>query len=261
MKSTSPDPSFEYEKLNIVNKKLLDNEILNALPSSVIITDLEGHICFMNRFLDIWLVQDWIETGTNLSAVLEASQNPPLIQPSDFLLSVQDEIYRFGESSGVLSLVNGAQTQYSVRRIKLNRLVWTFTDTSSIKRTEEFAEFYLDLMGHDIRNRLQEVMLYIEILKAGSNEQDDRDILSPMSSAILRCGNLIKKIKIGQERGDIEKIYGTRDGGLQESTLTRYFVQPNIMIEVSFDSTGGPWSPENKVIDVIHVHNENLHID
>lgn len=73
--------------------------------------------------------------------------------------------------------------------------------------------------------------------------------------------DLIKKIKIGQERGDIEKIYGTRDGGLQESTLTRYFVQPNIMIEVSFDSTGGPWSPENKVIDVIHVHNENLHID
>ena len=195
MKSTGRDPTFEYEKLNIMKNKLLDNEILKALPSSVIVTDLEGHIYFMNRFLDIWLVQEWVETGTNLSAVLEASQNPPFIQPSDLLLSVQDEINRFGEASGVLSLVNGAHTQYNVRRIKLNRLVWTFTDTSSIKRTEEFAEFYLDLMGHDIRNRLQEVMLYIEILEAGSKEQDYRNILSHMFSAILKCGNLIKKIK------------------------------------------------------------------
>lgn len=72
---------------------------------------------------------------------------------------------------------------------------------------------------------------------------------------------LVKKIKIGQKRASVEKIFSTRDGGLQESTLTHYFVQPNIMIEISFDSTGGPWNPENKVIGAIHVYNDNLHFD
>ncbi|MHA1882670.1 MAG: sensor histidine kinase [Candidatus Thorarchaeota archaeon] len=207
MKSTDPNNPIKSEIFSRIQEKLLDRDILSALPSSVIITDSEGHLFFWNHFLDIWLVQDTIEAGTCIDAVLESCKNPPLAQPNEYLNIVLDEIDRQGETCGFFSLVNGAQTQYHVKTINLNRLVWTFTDVSVMKRSEEFAQFYLDLMGHDIRNRLQEIMLFIEILAANPDISDFREILSHMSSAIEKCGNLIQKVKTtdGLDMVDMEE--------------------------------------------------------
>ncbi|MDF1540306.1 MAG: sensor histidine kinase [Candidatus Thorarchaeota archaeon] len=195
MNSINPDSSFQYGIPNGHQRNFLDKEILDALPSSVFITDLEGHILFWNRILDIWLVQKPIETGTSLNVVLEASQNPPLTQPSEFLENALAEVILSDVSSGVLILVNGSQIRYDVKRIQLDRLVWSFSDISAIKRTEEFARFYLDLMGHDIRNRLQEILFFTNILSAKPEESDIQDILSNMSALIIKCGNLIQKVK------------------------------------------------------------------
>ena len=208
MNTISPDPPLERELLSRMKENLVDEKVLNALLSSIFITDLEGHILFWNHFLDIWLIQDPVKIGATLDAVFETSRNPPLFEPAEFLAATLHEISRSGETSGSLSLVNGAQTRYHIKKIPTNRLVWTFTDTSALKRTEEFAQFYLDLMGHDIRNHLQEILLSVELLASNPKESDFRKILSHMTASVAKCGNLIRKVKAteGLDLIDLEEF-------------------------------------------------------
>lgn len=68
-------------------------------------------------------------------------------------------------------------------------------------------------------------------------------------------------IKIGMKRAEVEKHLPTRDGGLQESTLTRYVATPRMIVEIPFDSTGGPWSPDNRVLSEIRLSHQEIHLD
>ncbi len=61
MNFIDPDSSFEHRFPSGLERKYLDKEILDTFPSSIFITDLESHILFWNRVLDIWLVQEPIE--------------------------------------------------------------------------------------------------------------------------------------------------------------------------------------------------------
>lgn len=116
------------------------------------------------------------------------------------------------------------------------------------------------------------ILLIISAISACTDQKENNNRQLPDSSQksvqisqadenMQRVKELVAKIQIGQTRAEVEKVFTTRDGGLQESTLTRYFEPPDIMIEVPFDTTGGPWSPENKVNADIRVYKSNLHID
>ena len=65
----------------------------------------------------------------------------------------------------------------------------------------------------------------------------------------------------GMSRADVERIFPNEDGGLQGGSTTRYYEEPEIMVEVPYDETGGAWSKSNHVTGVVRVYRDRQHID
>ena len=65
----------------------------------------------------------------------------------------------------------------------------------------------------------------------------------------------------GSTRLDVEKIFNEQDGGLQGPSTTRYFEDPDILIDVPYDQTGGPFSHENKVNGSVKIRHGHRAID
>src|SRR5258708_20340560 len=60
-------------------------------------------------------------------------------------------------------------------------------------------------------------------------------------------GSLVAMIPPGITRAGVETWLNERDGGPQGIDSTRYYIQPNIIVEVPYDQTGGTWTSENRV--------------
>ncbi|HVO32693.1 MAG TPA: hypothetical protein VMU17_02185 [Elusimicrobiota bacterium] len=55
------------------------------------------------------------------------------------------------------------------------------------------------------------------------------------------------QIRSGLPRADVEKLLPHRAGGAQSSKLTRYVQDPDAIVLVPYDATGGQWSDLNRV--------------
>lgn len=62
------------------------------------------------------------------------------------------------------------------------------------------------------------------------------------------------RIKVGMTRAEVEQIFKTPDGGLQGTAGFRYYEDPEVMIEVPYDQTGGPWSNQKRVIGPVRIY-------
>lgn len=82
-----------------------------------------------------------------------------------------------------------------------------------------------------------------------------------MHDSITDLETLKKRITPGMTRSQVESILSTRDGGLQEFSRTRYVAAPRMIVEVCYDGTGGPWSPDNRVMEDLRVFGESIHLD
>jgi hypothetical protein len=65
--------------------------------------------------------------------------------------------------------------------------------------------------------------------------------------------SLVSKIQPGLTRAGVESWLNEMDGGPQGIDSTRYYLQPDIIVEVPYDQTGGTWTPENRVTAPAHV--------
>jgi hypothetical protein len=65
--------------------------------------------------------------------------------------------------------------------------------------------------------------------------------------------SLVSKIQPGLTRAGVEAWLNEMDGGPQGIDSTRYFIQPDIIVEVPYDQTGGTWTPENRVSAPVHI--------
>jgi signal transduction histidine kinase len=81
-------------------------------------------------------------------------------------------------------------------------LLETFTDVSRLKLAERNLEaernrafFYLDLMGHDIHNKLQAVVMGLEVEIADKESEELLPSLKLAIEAAERCGEIIMKVK------------------------------------------------------------------
>jgi hypothetical protein len=64
---------------------------------------------------------------------------------------------------------------------------------------------------------------------------------------------LVSNIHPGLRRADVDAWLKEWDGGPQGIDSTRYFIEPDIIVEVPYDQTGGTWTPENRVCAPVHV--------
>ncbi len=72
---------------------------------------------------------------------------------------------------------------------------------------------------------------------------------------------LVSRIKVGMKRSEVEAIFRHKDGGIQHTSLTLYYEDPEVMVEVPFESTGGDWSRENRVNGSVRVYRSLPHLD
>ncbi|TFH04861.1 MAG: hypothetical protein E4H14_13860, partial [Candidatus Thorarchaeota archaeon] len=80
--------------------------------------------------------------------------------------------------------------------------IWTFADITKLKKAEETAMLYLDLMSHDIRNRLQGISMSVEILNIMVNDHESALTITDIDNNIRRCATLISKIKDAERIDD-----------------------------------------------------------
>jgi hypothetical protein len=78
---------------------------------------------------------------------------------------------------------------------------------------------------------------------------------------IQQARRLVSKIKQGTTRADIEKMFPQEDGGFMVSGSTRYYLGSEVMVEMSYDQTGGAWAQQNKLNGPIMVYRSLMHMD
>lgn len=76
----------------------------------------------------------------------------------------------------------------------------------------------------------------------------------PHQVRLEQVQQLAAQITAGTTRAQVEAWFKQRDGGLQDASVTRYYEQPGVVIEVPFNHTGGNWSRENQVDGPIKVY-------
>jgi hypothetical protein len=67
------------------------------------------------------------------------------------------------------------------------------------------------------------------------------------ASPVASWEALVANIQPGLTRAGVETWLNEMDGGPQGIDSTRYFIQPDIIVEVPYDQTGGTWTSENRV--------------
>lgn len=71
----------------------------------------------------------------------------------------------------------------------------------------------------------------------------------------------IARIRTGVRRAEVEKVFRIKDGGIQTPSVTRYYEEPEVMIEVPYDTVGGVGSPDNRVAGSIRIYRSLQHSD
>ena len=72
---------------------------------------------------------------------------------------------------------------------------------------------------------------------------------------------LAEAVPIGMTRAQVEKIFPQSDGGIVSSDQGRYYFGSEIMVNVPFDTSGGPFQPENRVKGPLRVYRDTMHYD
>lgn len=86
-------------------------------------------------------------------------------------------------------------------------------------------------------------------------------VLSEHEKRLAEVNATVERLKPGTSRAVVERIFTTKDGGLQGPSLTRYYMEPEVMIDVPYDKTGGNWSGENRVNGPVRVYRSMMHLD
>lgn len=72
---------------------------------------------------------------------------------------------------------------------------------------------------------------------------------------------LADAVPLGMTRAQVEKIFPQSDGGLISSGEGRYYFGSEVMIDVLYDASGGPFQPENRVSGPLRVYRDSMHYD
>ena len=72
---------------------------------------------------------------------------------------------------------------------------------------------------------------------------------------------LAEAVPLGMTRAQVEKIFPQSDGGAFGPDQWRYYFGSEVMIAVPYDTSGGPFQPENRVNGPLRVYHSMMHYD
>jgi len=72
-------------------------------------------------------------------------------------------------------------------------------------------------------------------------------VAADQTSPTAAWESLVGKIQPGLTRASVETWLNEMDGGPQGTDSTRYVIEPDVIVEVPYDQTGGTWTSENRV--------------
>ena len=80
--------------------------------------------------------------------------------------------------------------------------------------------------------------------------QNDSNYVALAPEPVDELRHHVAEIHPGMAREEVEE-YFTRDDGPQNTSQTRYYHPAGYAVVVSYDQTGGAWSPHNHVVDKV----------
>src|SRR5260370_40612766 len=72
-------------------------------------------------------------------------------------------------------------------------------------------------------------------------------IQADQTSPTAAWESVVAKIQPGLTRAGVETWLKELDGGPQGIDSTRYYIEPDIIVDVPYDQTGGTWTLANRV--------------
>ena len=139
-----------------------------------------------------------------------------------------------GQSTFDFSLEEGGEKKWFSANLSRHedgeRVVVILRDVSSLKLTQEelsatskIAMLYLDLMGHDLRNLLQAIMISTNLLGSSVNDAASLRLLYEISGCVEECDELISTVlatkdllKIPLEKVSLDAVLNTCANNLTE---------------------------------------------
>jgi signal transduction histidine kinase len=115
--------------------------------------------------------------------------------------------------------------------------VLSFRDISKIKRAEESARLYLDLMGHDIRNRLQIITLSVELGRALDSGKEIIETLDAIETAARTCATIVSKVKQTENMDQAPLVQRSLSEAVHRCIMNLESETKNLRIEKSLDNT------------------------
>ncbi|MBD3159003.1 MAG: response regulator [Candidatus Lokiarchaeota archaeon] len=172
---------------------------IEAVDDCILVVDNMGYPMHWNdKFVDIWTIN--IEDMGTMTAL-------EIFQEFDFLLEGSQEFIEILESideskreaTGILEFRDGRAFEWYtapiIEQVELVARVWTFSDITQLKRAEESAYLYLDLLGHDVRNHLQGITIGVDILESANDSETVRAAMNTLREGISKTSRLIDKVK------------------------------------------------------------------
>ena len=183
--------------------QLLQNTI-EATSDGIYISDSDGKLVISNHyFSEMFGIPKEIVNSTSHQEIIDQildqieNQIPFLNWVTNLEKNGNIDIFS-------LKLLNGRRYECYSAPIEIEYShkgrIWTFDDVTKLRRTEETAMLYLDLMSHDIRNRLQGIIMSVDILNMMVKDPDSIHTIHDIENNVQRCANLISKVK------DVENI-------------------------------------------------------
>lgn len=180
--------------------------IIESISDGIYITNDYGNYVISNkRFSDMFRIPNILIPSEKAQQILELIADQ--IEDSVSFLNRIDK-YRKKPIAEIFTMkfidgrIYDCYTAPISKDTTKNGRVWTFEDVTKLKKTEETAMLYLDLMSHDIRNRLQGIVMSVEILNLMVEDPDSVSSIHDIENDVRRCANLISKIKDAESIDD-----------------------------------------------------------
>ncbi|MFW5953466.1 MAG: PAS domain S-box protein, partial [Candidatus Natronoplasma sp.] len=184
-------------------KSLIENSIVG-----VGISDFEDNILFVNRHFANMLGYTKEElVGKNIAELTTEEEYQRLSEKTDERKEGESEVYetKLMRQDGTFIHVTLGATPYFDAEGKMNGTVAFIQDISERKEAEEREQFLHSLLRHDIRNKIQTIDGYHELMKMDSELSDKaEEYLDKAKKGVKNSIELIEKIRTLREAQDEE---------------------------------------------------------